>query len=767
MREFIWPALSFTLGALLTAQFSSLPDWPWLAPAWLVSAWLMMRRGSPLAPSGLRPCLPLLAAFVLGLVWAWTFAAWRLQDRLPSRLENRDITLAGRIADLPQRFELGWRFNFVPDSPFHPRLLRLSWYQAPAAPKAGERWRLTVRLKRPHGTFNPGGFDYERWLLVRGIGATGYVRPAADNERLSEGSAFDHQVWRQSLADRVDGVLAGKPFAGVVRALVMGDENGIDQGQWQVLSATGTAHLVAISGSHIGLIAGLVYWSTAKLAARSGLMRYAPPVVAAWTALLAAWAYTALADFTTPACRALLMSAVVLGAVAWRRHVRISHGYALALFLVVLYEPLDVLTPGFWLSFVAVALIFLVVAGRLRPPAAWLSFLRINWATSLGLAPLLVVLFQQAPWVAPLANLIAIPVLGIMAVPLSLLGALALLLGMDERGLLLLGAEQLLQWCWPLLQWLAALPGIEWRQPMPPPWSLALAALAALLCLMPRGLPGRWLALPLLLPALTWQGDAPAPGDFRLSLLDVGQGLSAVVRTAGHTLVFDAGPRLGGTMDAGRSVVAPFLRAELGGGIDALVISHPDNDHAGGADYLLDHLPVARLYSSVSGGLPARAATLCQAGQHWQWDGVAFAMLSPWDAEGSENDRSCVLKITGRHGSALLTGDIEASSEARLVQSYGAQLVSTVLVVPHHGSNTSSSEAFLRAVAPRYALFPVGYHNRFGFPHPAVLQRYQNLGVQIEQTSRSGALTLNFAPPGISLERYRDRAGRYWNWRAP
>lgn len=750
MRESIWPALSFTLGALLTAQCAGLPAWPWLVLVWLVAAWLRVRGA----------CLP--AAFLFGLAWSFTFAAWRMQDRLPSALEGRDVVLTGQIADLPQRFERGWRFNFIPDSPFRPTLLRLSWYEAPSTPKAGERWHLTVRLKRPHGTFNPGGFDYERWLFVHGIGATGYVRAAADNARLSEGHAFNPQVWRQELADQVDRVLTGKPLAGVVRALVMGDENGISQPQWQVLRATGTAHLVAISGSHIGLIAGLVFWLTGKLAARFALMRCAPPTLAAWSALLAAGAYTALADFTTPACRALLMSAAVLVAIAWRRHVRTSRVFALALFLVVLCQPLDVLTPGFWLSFAAVALIFGVVAGRLRAPPAWRSFLRINWATSLGLAPLLVILFQQAPWVAPLANLIAIPVLGMVAVPLSLLGALALLVGLDTRGWLLQGAEQLLQWCWPLLQWLAALPTLHWQQPIPPLWSIALAGVAGLLCLMPRGLPGRWLALPLLLPALTWQGETPAPGDFRLSLLDVGQGLSAVVRTADHTLVFDAGPRFDADMDAGRNVVAPFLHAELGARIDALVISHPDNDHIGGAAYLLDNLPVTRLYSSVPGSLAEHAADACQAGQRWQWDGVLFTMLSPWDLDGSENDRSCVLKITGRHGSALLTGDIEKASEARLVASYGTQLASEVLVAPHHGSNTSSTAAFLHAVAPRYALFPVGYRNRFGFPHPLVLERYRRLGIQIEQTSQAGALTLYSGAQGINLTRYRDSAKRYW-----
>lgn len=754
MHDRIWPALAFTAGVLAPQQLVSLPAWPWIALAWLAFALLVWRRAL------------VAAAFVLGVAWALSSAAWRLQERLPTQLDGQDATYRGSIVSLPQRFSHGWRFDFAPESPTSlPSLLRLSWYDSQPSPRAGERWRLTLRLKSPHGAFNPGGFDYERWLFVRGIGATGYVRTSPDNARLAGGSVFNPEVWRQHLAERVDAVLVGRRFAGMVRALVMGDESGIAQSQWQVLRATGTAHLVAISGSHIGLVAGLVFLAVRKVTARLGVQRWPPPSLAAMVALLAALGYTALADFAIPARRALIMAAVVLGAVLWRRHVRTSNVFALALFLVLLHDPLAVLAPGFWLSFVAVALILLVAAGRLSSATGFHSFLRANWAISVGLAPLLVLLFQQAPWVSPLANLFAIPVMGMLAVPLALVGALALDLGLDPYGWLLQGTEQLLQWCWPPLQWLADWPQTQWQRPAPPAWTLILAALAGLIALLPRGLPGRWLALPLLLPALTWQPPQVGQGGFRLSLLDVGQGLAVVVRTAGHTLVFDAGPRFSEGEDTGRSVVEPFLRASVGSAIDTLVVSHGDNDHIGGAFYLLSKLSVTQLYTSAPERLIQHNPISCQAGQNWHWDGVDFRMLSPWDATGSANNRSCVLKVTSVYGSALLTGDIERETEARLVQSYGTQLASEVLVVPHHGSRTSSSEIFLAAVAPRRALFPVGYRNRFHFPRPEVLARYRRLSIATEETGLAGALMLDFGPGGTTLERYRDSAGRYWNWR--
>ncbi|BBL71642.1 DNA internalization-related competence protein ComEC/Rec2 [Methylogaea oryzae] len=754
MHNRIWPALAFVAGVSLPQQWAALPGWPWIVSAWLAFALLAGRRRV------------VAAALVLGMAWALSFAAWRLQERLPDRLEGEDLAVVGVIADLPERFAHGWRFDFSPEPAAGlPGRLRLSWYDQHPLPKAGETWRLTLRLKRPRGTFNPGGFDYERWLFAQGVGATGYVRPSPDNRRLAEGGAFDFQVWRQRLADNVDAVLSGKPFAGMVRALVMGDESGISQAQWRVLRATGTAHLVAISGSHIGLVAGLVFWLVSKAAARLGLQRWSPPSVGAVAALLAALGYTALADFAIPARRALVMAAVALCAVPWRRHVRLSDVFASALFLVVLLDPFAVLAPGFWLSFAAVALILLAVAGRLRPAAGWRGFLRANWATGLGLAPLLVLLFQQAPWVSPLANLIAIPVMGTLAVPLSLAGAAALELGLDSSGWLLQGADQLLQWCWLPLQWLADWPRVDWGRPAPPGWSLALAGLAAVLCLMPRGLPGRWLAVPLVLPAVVWQPPMPEEGGFRLTALDVGQGLAVVVRTASHTLVYDAGPRFGADVDSGRSVVEPFLRATVGPAIDALVVSHGDNDHIGGADYLLEALPVARLYTSVPERLERYGPIPCRAGQRWRWDGVDFAVLSPWDESGSENNRSCVLKVSGAHGGALLTGDIERETEARLVEAYGAQLASDALVVPHHGSRTSSTEDFVRAVAPRRALIPAGYRNRFKFPSREVAERYRRFGVATAITGVGGALTVDFQFQGLALEQYRDSAGRYWNWR--
>lgn len=753
-RPFTIPLiLALVAGAITAQQFSSLPPFALLLLAVPVVG--LLWRYSLKGP----------AMFVIGLAWALASAEIRLHDQLPKDLERKDILVEGTILDIPDPMEDGVRFGFRIDAVLEPkaaglpRHIRLSWYKNSPPLKAGERWRLRVRLRRPHGFLNPGGMDYELWLYAQGIRATGYVRESAENLKLSEGLPFSPSVIRQSVFDRLSATLAGREMAGIVTALVIGTENAISQDQWTVLRRTGTAHLVAISGSHISLVAGLTFFGARLACSWLGGLRRSPQTCAAMAAFVMALLYSALSGFAVPAQRALVMIFVAMGGIIAQRNARPLATLALALLAVTLYDPTSVLFAGFWLSFGAVALIFLAISGRLRSSGWWGELWKINWATSLGLAPLLLFFFQQVSLISPLANLLAVPTIGLLLTPLCLAGTLATYLYQPAGAFLLTLAEALLRWIWQVLQWLSDLPWAQWTHPAPPLWTLPFAVAGAALLLAPRGIPARWLGTILLIPALTAHRPPPAEGQFRLTLLDVGQGLAAAVQTRGHMMVFDTGPRYGKNFETGSAVIEPFLQQQGEDQIDLLIVSHGDSDHIGGADALLRDLRVERTYSSVPGQL-ARAEA-CAAGQSWEWDGVRFDMLSPFGALGNENNNSCVLRIESPSGSVLLTGDIEQAAENVLVERYGPRLKTDVLIAPHHGSNTSSSAAFLAQVKPRYVLIPAGYLNRYNFPHPDVLARYRAIGADVFDSANSGGIALE---PGDPIPRaFRQTDGKYWN----
>lgn len=746
---------------------------------------------SPMLLTGLAVAAPILflcrrslaCALLLGFAWASAFALLRLHDELPRNLEGRDIIVEGTIASLPEPNERGVRFEFdvgrivSPEGGRAPGHLRLTWYDTDRTLRAGEHWRLTVRLKRPHGMLNPGGMDYELWLFSRNIRALGYVRESPGNALLRPANPWLPGAWRQTLSDRIHAALADSPFDGVIQALVMGAEDAITPSQWEVLRRTGTAHLIAISGSHISLVALLAYGIAAGAAALLQVMRWPPPALAASTAVAAAAGYSALTGFAIPTRRALIMIAIAMGGIVAQRHLRPAHTLALALAAVVLLDPLSVTSPGFWLSFLAVGFILYLLTGRLHRAGLVRGLAWTNWATSLGLAPVLLFFFGQVSLASPLANLFAVPVLGLAITPLALFGALVLLVW-PAAGIVLMGfTETLVAWTWKALEWLSALSWAQWQHAAPPFPTALLAALGAAVLMIPRGIPGRWLGLFLLLPAATHAPARPPEGGYRLTVLDVGQALASVVETHAHTLVFDTGARLSDSFDMGTAVLEPYLRSRGISAVDTLVVSHGDNDHIGGAAALLQRFPVAAALSSVPDKLSHPGAKICQAGQSWEWDGVRFEMLWPpvpggvegVGAAGKDNDTSCVLKISAAQGSALLTGDIERGAESGLVTRYGAGLASTVLVAPHHGSKTSSSPEFLSEVRPSTVLVSAGYRNRWGFPSPQVMERYRRFGIRVFDTASGGALTVLPGADGSGPELipYRLSHRRYWHDTAP
>ena len=775
-------ALGFALGVCLLQQQVELPGLGALAALCALGS-LSAARTSRRLPPLLAACATLVSCAALGFAWAAALAHWRLADRLDPALEGRDVVVSGVIAGLPQPFDRGVRFDFDVETPASgvPRRISLSSFgfaaedaQAVLPVRAGERWRFAVRLRRPHGGANPHGFDYEAWLLERGTRATGYVRTSG---RRGEGEVprrLDELVYRapylldrlrENAREKMLAALPGRPYAGVLVALAIGDQQAIDPAQWQLFARTGVSHLMSISGLHVTMVAGMFAGLVSFGWRRSETLALALPAqkAAALAGFVAAFAYCLVSGFAVPAQRTLYMVGVVAAAVWFGRASSASRVLAAALLAVLILDPWAVLSPGFWLSFAAVAVIFHVSAGHTARPHWLAQWGRVQWAVTVGLAPLLLVLFRQVSLVSPLANAFAIPLVSFVVTPLALLGTV---LPFDWP--LALG-HALLEAMMAALGLLGGLPSAVWQQHAPVLWTVPLALLGIACLLLPRGVPARWIGAVLAAPMFAVLPPAPAAGELWITVLDVGQGLSVVARTEKHALLYDAGPAYNAFADSGSRVVLPYLRGEGMARLDALVVSHDDRDHSGGAGSVVEALPVGLLWSSLpddhalrSEGPPARS---CAAGQRWEWDGVAFEFLHPEAAVagGRANNRSCVLRIAAPGGRVLLTGDIERAAERELLRRVPDLLAAEALLVPHHGSATSSSAEFVEKVAPRFAVFTVGYRNRFGHPREDVLERYREAGSALLRTDTAGAIEMRFSAGALRVETQRERARRYWH----
>ena len=716
-------------------------------------------------------------ACAAGYYWAAARAHARIADALPVEWQGRDMALVGVVASLPQATDRSVRFELDVESVVTPgarapRRVALSWWgRAGALPEVhvGERWRFHVRLKRPHGNVNPHGFDYEAWLLERGVRATGYVRARPPPERVAslvQRPAYWVEALRERLRARVLDALAKRPYAGIIAALAVGDQRAIPQPQWQTFTRTGVNHLMSISGLHVTMVAGLVYALALALWRRSArlVLLLPAPKAAALAGVTGAFCYTLLAGFAVPAQRTLYMVCVVAAALWAGLPAAASSVLALALLVVLLIDPWAITSAGFWLSFGAVGAILFVMVHRVARPGWLTGWARTQAAVTLLLVPLLLALFQQVSVISPLANAFAIPVVSLVVVPLALAGTA---LPVD---FVLELAHFAMACCMYVLEWMSALPESVWQQHAPPQWAIAVALAGALWLMLPRGFPGRWLGAIACLPLFLVLPPLPRPGELKMAVLDVGQGLAVVVRTANHALVYDTGPAFGPTADSGNRIIAPYLRASGVRTLDALVVSHDDIDHTGGAVSLIQALPVAWLVSSLSDTDPlplvAERASRCFAGQSWSWDGVQFDILHPtresYAASAKDNDRSCVLRITAPGGTVLLPGDIERRAEEALLR-WESAISADVLIAPHQGSRTSSTPAFVSAVRPRAVVFPVGNRNRFGHPHEDVLDRYSASGAVHYRTDRDGAILVSIGVDGaITLERQRAADRRYW-----
>lgn len=694
-----------------------------------------------------------IGCFLCGLGWAGLSAHWALDDRLSPDLDGRTFWLEGQVTGLPDITDGVVQFELIDISSRHsglPSRLRLAWYGGPVL-QAGERWRLAAKLKRPRGLVNPHSFDYEAWLLAHRIGASGTIKAG---ERMA--AAEGNQAWRDRLRQRLMSVDANGR-AGAIAALVVGDDSGLSSDDWRVLQDTGTVHLMVISGQHVGMLAGLLY-GLVVLLARWGIWPHRIPWLpcACGLALVGAFAYSWLAGFEVPVQRALIMVSLVL---LWRlrfRHLGVWLPLLLALNGVLLLDPLISLQSGFWLSFLAVALLALVFRGRLGSWRWWQTLGRAQWSAAVGLLPVLLMLGLPVSLSGPVANLFAVPLVSVLIVPLSLMGTSLLWLPDVGEPLLWL-AGSLLALLFESLQWLAAWQP-AWLPVSLPLWCWFMVVLGMFLILLPAGVPFRVLGLGLLAPLLFPPVGKPAPGQADVWVFDVGQGLSVLVRTHDHAMLYDAGPRVG-DFDLGERVVYPSLRTLGISGLDLLMLSHADNDHAGGALAINRRMPVAQVLSGEPQRLPASlAAETCRSGDHWEWDGVRFSLWR-WALARDGNQSSCVLLVEASGERLLLTGDIDASAEQALVAS-GVPLQARWLLVPHHGSRSSSTGAFLQAVSAEHGLVSRSLHNAFGHPHPDVVQRLQTFGTQLHDTAEQGALRIRLgrfdSVRGLRTER------RFW-----
>jgi len=770
-------AVGLLFGIISLQQFRHLPNVHW---AWLfVLAFLLPWR---------QPMFRTFAAAIIGFCWATVFSTWRLDNRLEESFEVQQIRIQGRVVGLPVTRSDHIQFYLRPFSMqvVHgsgsavalsklPGKIKLSWYQFSDKLQAGEIIDVKVKLKRPNGFMNSGGFDYETWLFTRGVDAVGYVQkryPQPDNShvialRLTVSEVVD--TWRQRLLNKLQNCVDDLPNAGLIIALVLGERFAVTGEQWRLFQNSGTNHLLAISGLHIGFVAAMVFFISRRLWSCLALANNIPAQrAAALPALLAALTYAALAGFSIPTQRALIMVLLLLIA-HWRRSATASsHSLACAAVVVLVINPLSVLDAGFWLSFIAVASLMYSLSPQRRQQSIYRRWVVPQLAVFFGLGWFILKQYGQLPLLSPVANIVAIPWVSFVTVPLCLVAAPLLWLAPAlARGLLYLADASLsllqhfLTWL-DRLQWQLQIFSIEavW------PWLFAL--LGVLLLMLPNRMPLRLLALGLCAPLFFTAREEPATGQFTVTFLDVGQGLAIMVATRQHLLLYDSGPRYSKNFDAANAVILPWLRHSGYTRLDKLILSHHDSDHIGATLTLVKNYTVDQISTTWLEKYQVTTNS-CQENQHWNWDGVDFTVLHPaadFPGGESDNNHSCVIKISNDKQRVLLTGDIERKVEQSLIQRYpGEELKSDVLLVPHHGSKSSSSPEFIDKVSPRWAIASTGYRNRFGFPKSEIVERYLQRGIAFLSTSHYGALTFLF--DGVTepqlRQAYRVDKSRYWH----
>lgn len=750
-----------------------------------------------------RRLIVALLLFGLGVCWHLVWANKLLSERLPEILEGETLQVEGVVVGLPERSMIAQQFQFeILRSPsgFFPRRVILNFY-GDATIVPGQYWRFAVRLNRPHGFSNPGGFDYEAWLFQQGISARGYVRDADSSQLITGASrnvayspAASLHSLRYGLKIKLQRLLSDSQYGGLLIALLLGDRSAVSQDNWRLFTATGSNHLFVISGLHIGMISGFVFWLTLFVGKRLAAVRLLPAQkLGAVFALLAAFLYALLAGFSLPTQRAFIMIAVLICGLFWNARYQISFRLLLAMCIVLLLNPLALTGSGFWLSFIAVAALFafarssqpsvgidpIEISFRERIDRGFRLLVQPQFIVFIALGVPLVFFTQQLSLLAPLVNIFAIPVVGFLIVPICFVSLFVSFIHEPAAILLLNIAHGAIAWLIRFMEFVAGWGSgaLQLQVAQPNSWNILALVFVVLLLLLPKGVCRRSLVVPLMLcvlPIPERLRSSNGEGNIlRLHVVDVGQGLAVIVQTRRHALLYDTGANLSPDFNIGSAVVVPALRALGIRSLAAVVVSHGDNDHAGGLVGVEAGIPVERLLSNrqdLDAQLPVE---LCGEANSWNWDGVEFRFLDTGVDYPSENNNSCVLQVRSSAGSVLLPGDIEREAEAQLARSYGRELASDVLLAPHHGSQSSSSYAFLKRVEPVFVVFSAGYHNSFGHPHERVTARYGEFASKALTTSETGMLSFEFADrldgkaaqgdEIVSISEFRKQNFRYWH----
>lgn len=709
-----------------------------------------------------------------GFVLATLLASWRLSFTLPKALEGKPVPIVCDITEISSQTleEAAFicalqKINHQLMPAFHLPAVKLHWrkFENEKNLQVGDRLQLQVRLKAIHGLQNPGVFDVEAWAFTQGIRATGYVDTKGDNRVLMHSPAWVHPVntLRQNIAARLAAITQGFSQKRFLQALLLGDRTAFSKEDWQTLRRTGTNHLFAIAGLHIGCIAAIVYL-IANFLARCYprlLLSLPAPIIAQACALSVAIFYSLISGFALPAKRAIIMLATANAALMLRKKINLWHIFATALFIVLVFDPFAVLSESFWLSFFTIFLIVYTTMGKIKLSRIWQHLGAIQMTITVGLLPLLFYFYKEISLITFFANFIAVPWVSFLILPFCLLAMFFLYLIPSLAYYCLLIANVNLHYLLQLLSFLS-----HWKFAT---WQFALHSLPEVLCLIvailclltPRGVPLKWLSLFWFASILYKPIHKPPTHAYYLTILDVGQGLSAVVETKNHLLVYDLGGKFKDKYDSGEQVILPFFHYQAIRTIDKLVLSHGDNDHIGGLKTTLAEIRVKEIITSVPEKI-ANNANLCLAGTRWEWDGVKFEIIYPTtETLHLGNNSSCVIKIDNGYASTLLTGDIEKFAEESLLSSEQA-LKSTLLIAPHHGSKSSGLKAFIAAVSPSYVIYSAGYLNRYHFPHPAIVAAYQDIGAKSLLTATSGAIQFKIYHDHLDQHAYRDVHRRFW-----
>ena len=709
-------------------------------------------------------------------------AGYQQLNSLNPSLEGKDLIVHGQIDSIVKVNDFSRSFLFdvssasIADSaePIDWRgTIRLSIYSERFEVKAGQHWQFQVRLKRSNGFSNPDGFDYEKWLFAQRIGASGYLRKSEQHKLLQDAPWYSIDSLRETIHQKIKKSLESASNQALVSALILAEKSDVSKEQWRVLRATGTSHLMAISGLHIGLVASgglllvwLLWWCFPSL-------NLSMPRRLAGTVLgvVLAVSYALLAGMSIPTQRALIMVVCGLFLLAGKQHVSADRILALVLLVVMILDPLAVMNVGFYLSFSAVFVILWLLRRAMK--ADKFALIRLQGFLSILMIPLSLLFFAEGSLVSPVANLIAIPWVSFVIVPLSMLSVLLSFISEGLAGYLFQFLSFHLDALFAVLAFLAKAPAATVEAFHLPALLLAALVVAGMIMLLPAGLPWRYAACLALLPLLFFQIEKPMQhGSFWLTVLDVGQGLAVVVETKNHSLVYDTGNRASESFDLGEMVVVPYLKRQSLKQLDAVVISHDDRDHMGGLQAVLNSIEVAAFYGNRLALLESRANKLCETGDSWEWDGVSFEFIHPTaEWQGNDNNRSCVMKISSAEHRVLLTGDIQRKAEKHLLSLHHGSspndslLGADIVLMPHHGSNSSSQAHFIKAVNPSWAIASAGYRSRFKHPDKRVIKRYQKQGVNVLNTAQSGAIQFRIVPdqPIASPREYRTLNSGFWS----